>query len=262
MNSIYYDYFYFYDKPIKYEGITIYPVTMDKYMEFYSSIDCLLINKNRTPDINIIKMSYLEYIYKTVSDEIEQSNGEKSETWNKFYMLMTTVLRVDYNQIFITINQNNEVVFVVNYKNEDDTIRQVIINKTKFDEIKNIICGYNLVELPDETIDPKLEKALQDAEAFRNKNSEKMGTIEDQIICVLISTSLRMEDIENLTIRKFQKILERVDYKLHYQLYKTAEMNGAEFKKKIPHWRSLIEHDRYEGLIVDYDTTVEKFQKK
>ena len=48
------------------------------------------------------------------------------------------------------------------------------------------------------------------------QNEYKMCSLEDQMVCVLISTSLKFEDINKLTIRKFSKILERVDYKLHY----------------------------------------------
>ena len=75
------------------------------------------------------------------------------------------------------------------------------------------------------------------------------------MICVLISTSLKLEDIYNLTIRKFSKVLERVDHKLHYQIYLSAEMSGmVKFKdeSKIQHWMAdLTRKDRYSDVKID-----------
>ena len=66
---------------------------------------------------------------------------------------------------------------------------------------------------------------------------------------------MKLEDIYNLTIRKFSKILERVDYKLHYQIYKSAEMSGmVSFKDGNPfkHWMAdLTKSDKYEEVKVD-----------
>lgn len=259
-----YDYFYYHDKPISYKNILIHPVRVVDYIPFYYCIDCLLINKNRIPDIKIIQMTYLEYICFEISNVLNSGNieGDDSKIVTKFFSLISLIFKIDMSQMIFVPYGNSVALLISDYKiGEDDEPYNVIIDSDDFDEIKRIICEYHLIELPDENLDPKLEQVLQEAMNFRNKNNEKMGSLEDQFVCVMISTSLKLEDIEKLTIRKFQKILERVDHKLHYQLYKTAEMNGCEFKSKIHHWMSEIKHDKYAGLMVDYDSTFEKFKK-
>ena len=77
------------------------------------------------------------------------------------------------------------------------------------------------------------------------------------MICVLISTPLKLEDIYGLTIRKFDKILKRVDAKLHYQIYLSASLSGmVTFKddNSIQHWMNdLTKSDKYADVKVDMD---------
>ena len=84
------------------------------------------------------------------------------------------------------------------------------------------------------------------------------------MICVLISTALSTEQIHNLTIRKFIKILQRVDHKMHYEIYKTAECSGmVKFKEGIDHWMSEIKRNKYSDVIVnsdDYESLKNKIQ--
>ena len=72
-----------------------------------------------------------------------------------------------------------------------------------------------------------------------------------------IKVSYKLEDIYKLTIRKFSKMLQRIDHKLHYQIYLSAEMSGmVEFKNKdaIVHWMNdLSNKDEYQDVKVDME---------
>lgn len=260
-----YDSYYYYDNPVPYKGILIYPVKVKDAILFYMSIPTLLINKNRIPDVKIIQMKYLDYILHLIDKELSEIKDiEDSQIIRQFYSLMCLSFKVKINQIGMLWDENGKAILKVSdYDCGDGIIKDVFITGAEFEDVKKIICGYNMVELPDDTIDPKFEQAVEEARKFRNKNADIMGSLEDQFVCIMISTSLTLDDIKELTIRKYQKILERVDFKLHYQIYKTAEMSGAvEFKQPIKHWRTEIKNDKYEGLIVDYDSTVDKFTQK
>lgn len=260
-----YDSYYYYDDPVPYKDILIYPVKVRDAMLFYISIPTLLINKNRIPDVKIIQMKYLDYILHMIDQELSEINDiENSQIIRQFYNLMCLSLKVKISQIGMFWDENQKAIIKISdYDCGEDGIKDVFINGADFEEIKKIICEYNMVELPDDTIDPKFEQAMEEARKFKNKNADIMGSLEDQFVCIMISTSLTLDDIKELTIRKYQKILERVDFKLHYQIYKTAEMSGnVEFKQPIKHWRTEIKNDKYEGLIVDYDSTVDKFTQK
>jgi len=263
--TVEYDLYYYYDKPVPYNDIKIYPIKVEESYLFYMSIPCLLIKKNRIPDIKIIRMSYLDYIYSVLVEEVKHLDDiENSQTVRQFNTLMQLCLKINFNQIdFITDENDKAVLRLNNYECNDGTVKDVFITGSMFDDIKKIICEYNMVDLPDETIDPKLEEALEEARKFKTKNDGIMGSLEDQYVCITLSTSYKFEEIYELTIRKFRKILERADHTLHYKIYKSAEMSGAvEFKTPITHWQGELVHDKYAGLAVDYDSTVDKLTQK
>ena len=56
-------YFFMYDEPVPYKNLMIYPAIMKEYISFFTCVDCLMINKNIIPDIKVIKMSYLDYLF-------------------------------------------------------------------------------------------------------------------------------------------------------------------------------------------------------
>lgn len=219
-----YEIFYIYDEPVKYKNLTLYPATIRDYLRFYFFSECLTLDKNSISDAKIISMTYLDYMYSVSTEE------------NPYVAYFDALLRIlTKNKDLKTKygrNQKNKPIFIVG---EDE------YNSSDFDEIKQIICEYNMVELPDETIQKEIRDNMKKAQELRRKSSGKMASLEDQIICVMISTNLTLEKIYDLSIRKFSKILERADLKLHYEIYLSASMSGmVEFKDKsfIKHWMS------------------------
>jgi hypothetical protein len=230
--------------------LLINPVTMKDYLRFFVSVNCISIDKNKIPNPNIISMGYLDFLFHLINDDV---NGE-------YYKIMLCDLfnlccGLEISNIKYQANEMNKFNLILGIKQEDGTIRNETINKRDFDNIRNIILRQNIPDYNDTYIDPKVEEALKETEDFINKHKKKMGSLEDQIICVLISTSLNLKEIQNLSIRKFTKILQRVDYKLHYEIYKTASMSGmVSFKEEIDHWMSEISNKKYSNAT---DTTVE-----
>lgn len=234
----------------------INPVTMKDYLRFYISINCLLIEKNKIPDPNIIRMSYLDFLFYMAENT---PNGS-------FYLFMLCDLLnlccgIEEERIQYIKDDNNKINLILGVKQEDQSYIDIVLNKKDFDNIKNIILHQNMPDYDDSYIDPKVEQALKEADEFINRHKKKMCSLEDQLICVLISTSLNMEQIKNLTIRKFTKILQRVDFKLHYEIYKTASMSGfVSFKEEIDHWMSEISNDKYSNAILDYSQFKNKME--
>ena len=240
----------YFDEPIPYKELLIYPVTMKDYLEFHSAVSCLLIDKNSIPDANIISMSYLRFLY-------YQSLENKEPYIYMIKVLLCLVLHIDINE---------EINFYVDDKNKAFfKVRGVEYNADDFDNITKIIFEQNCITPIDETIQKEVRDALEKAEEYKQRqNKQKMCSLEEQMICVLISTSLKMNDIYNLTIRKFEKILQRVDAKLHYEIYLNASMSGfVEFKDKgaIQHWMNdLSKDDKYSDVKVDMDTMRNKIE--
>lgn len=266
MNN-FYEYKMFYDEPIPLKkDLLVYPITVRDYFNFYMCADILTIEKDRIPDIKIIKMTYFDFICDLIIKE-NQSDSEYKPMTIKFFSLLELCLKISAENMFIDKDVNGFYFLKLLYENknfeEKDDFDIITIDSKEFEIMREIICSQNLIELPDMKIDPEMKKALDEALAFKNKNAKKMGSFEDQIVCILISTNLKCDDIYNLTLRKFQKILQRVDFKLHYEIYKTAESTGSvTFKKPIDHWMSDISNDKYEGLISETEDMVDGFNGK
>ena len=65
------------------------------------------------------------------------------------------------------------------------------------------------------------------------------------------------DQVLELSLRKFIKLLQRVDAKLHYQMYMTAQLSGmVEFKDKsiLRHWMSELEREnKNDDVLLDYN---------
>ena len=219
-----YEVSYIFDEPVKYKNLTIYPALVKEYLQFFYYAECFTLDKNSVNDAKVISMTYLDYMY------------SESTTEHHYISFFDAILKIVTRNPELKTrygrNEKNKPVFFV-----DDTE----YNSTDFEEIKTIICEYNDVELPDDTIQKEIRDNMQKARELRSKNNMKLAPFEDQIVCVLISSSLSLEQIYNLPIRKFLKILERADATLHYKVYLAASMSGmVDFKDKsfIKHWMS------------------------
>ena len=98
---------------------------------------------------------------------------------------------------------------------------------------------------------------LKKADEIRNKGKTP-SDIEKQEMAVVIGSSLTLEDVKNMTIRKFYIALELIDKKLHYTIAKQASLSGfVEFKQEITHY--LIEDNRgIEDSVIDYSQFKDK----
>ena len=243
--------YFTYDKPVPYKELLIYPVKVIDYLNFFISVNCLTFDKNKIPDPNIIKMSYLDFLFYTF---------EKDENGKVYLMMLLEIfkicLNIDYNQIEYIEDEKGKINFIFNleYGDEEKEYKKIIIDKKDFDNIKKIILLQNIPDYDDTYIDPKVEAVLKEAQEFMNRNKKKISSLEDQIICVMLALNeVDNKKIHNLTIRKFTKILQRYDYKLHYEIYKQAECSGmVTFKEDIDHWMSELSSKKYSDVIIDY----------
>jgi hypothetical protein len=271
MASEYEDYFIF-DDPIPYKNLLVYPVLMKDYIKFHKNIDAFLFNKNRIPNPEIIQMSYFEFLwYISVADDKSAEYIYKALEILKLCLkfIKTIYQDQDGNELDEPIYIEEEI-YQVDISLDENYKPFLIINgekytKKDFKQLRRIICEQNSIELPeDNKMNPEMEKVLMEAQAFinRTKNHFKICSLEDQIICVMISLNCTAHHIKNnISIRKFQKILHRVDAKLHYEIYKTAEMSGfVKFKdnSSVKHWLSDLHVDKFANVKTDYEGFIGK----
>jgi len=218
---------------------------MSDYFEFFNYINCLTIEKDKIPDAKIISMSYLEFLYNIKDDK---NDSDSMTCGDMLFNIVRICFNVDPNTLEY-INSNGKITLKIN--NEE-------INKKEFDTLRRIICYQNSPDYDDTYIDPTLKQALDDADKLRSKDISMGSTsLERQILCVISGTPFKLEDIINMTIRKFLLLLEIVKEKVDYLIHKSGECSGnVTFKKPITHWM-YHKNSKFDSL-VNYDSFKEK----
>jgi len=230
----FYEYELTYDKSIQYKDLVISPVRMHEYLNYYIAINCLLFKKNNTADTKIISMSYLDYLFYLIN-----SSEDNRIYLHMLYEIFRICCGLKYEEIKYSVDEKGKTKLY---------FKDIEYNKKDFDEIKRVILYQNSPDYDDSYIDPNLEEAINEANRLSSSDGGE-STLEDQIICVMISTPLKIEDIENMTIRKFIKTVKKIDAKLHYQIDKGASMSGmVEFKQPITHWM-YSKNNKFSSLI-------------
>jgi hypothetical protein len=227
-----------FDLPIPYKKLKLYPVAIKEYAMFNTFVSCLLVDKNSIPDAKIISMSNLDYLYYTA-----ENNVETTPLLIFFDRLLNLCLKEDdsFSDIEKSIlryrrNENKTSIFTIN--EEEYTADD-------FENIKQIICEQNLVDLPDDNISKEVRDSLEQARIYKNKQAgSESGSFEDYIISLSIATGWSFEYIYSLSIRKFTKAITRMDNFIHYKIYLAASMSGmVEYKDKsfIKHWLTNLD---------------------
>ena len=104
-----------------------------------------------------------------------------------------------------------------------------IITKNDFNDIRKIICHQNLPNFDDSYIDPDLEQDIKDRDEILNKNLVT-PSLEKQECCIIGSgCGYNFETIKDVTMRKFSLLLQTIDSKMHYEIYKSNEVSGCSY---------------------------------
>jgi hypothetical protein len=160
-------------------------------------------------------------------------------------------LKLDYDDIKI-------------YKTKDKKLKLYIkgieVKKKDFDQIRRIVCYQNMPSYDDTYIDPELEQALKEADELRNKENQGTTTLERQMIIVSKEYGYKLNELYDITIRKFVKMLEVADSILHYKVYRTGECSGmVSFKEPLAHY--MYEKDKRFDSLINYDSFKDKFKQ-
>lgn len=240
----------YFDKPIPYKNLEIYPLTVEQYLLFHTFLSCLFLEKKQ--QIEYINMSYLKFLIE------EFSHGNTIPIYH-LVLLLELCLKMKFTeQIGDNIQFKN---FEFGYKDNKPyfKIGKFYYNNNDLEYIKNIICLQQGVVNEEEHIDSELKKFLE--KSLKLQQIKNFGDLEDLIVCVTISTVYKLEDIYKLPIRKFNKILERIDKKMNYQIMKTAEMSGmVKFNSEIEDWRTDTDYkSKYDSVLMKKEEFDNKF---
>lgn len=231
------------DEPIEiFDDLFIHPIKMRDYIRFSISSSVLKINKNESNDPKIISMSYLDYLIYLMRTEQPVGKYGLNVTESLLGMIMALVTQDEKINIEYGTNEKKKSYLIIG---------KTKLYKKEFEKLRKLILLQNIPDYEETYINPELAKDLEKAEKIRNKGRVPCD-IEKQEMAVVIGSSLTLEDVKNLSIRKFFIALELIDKKLHYTMAKTASLSGfVEFKSDIVHY--LIENESsMEDKVIDY----------
>lgn len=225
--------------------LVLYPVTMEHIFEFSIYKQAILVRKNSMfPVKKIIKMSYLEFLYFTFN------NAEFADEYQMFllpsyYVFAFQLLRLVFKNQTVEINMNSGGF----------RINGVEITDDQFDDFRRIIILQNGIDFDiDEFIHYDTEQKLIEAQ---NATSDKDdSTIEDYIDSVCVALNRHEQEIKDMTIRKFWRLVKRITKRDMFTAMKSAESTGmVKFKEPVQYWMSSIEEkDKYDNVKTDAQT--------
>lgn len=282
------DKYFTYDLPVPFGKLNLYPVSIREYNEFLSSSACLTLNKN--DDIKGIRMSNIDYLISKMQDEKEGpmwslrftkivelclhiKSGLKCPKCGKFmnfeefYIKYEDESIIDKNSI-LNCECGGKFQETIKFK-ENDKGKKIFIfdgievdNQT-FNKLRKYIMYQNL---PDYKDDSWVDKAIRDDQAAKNElKSRGSGTasLERKIIGVCTNMHWKIEEVMNMTIRKFLMILGMIDDIMNYQITRTGLMSGFASLPKgetIEHWLYKKDEGMY-GRAMDADSYVSQIKK-
>lgn len=225
--------------PFKYKGVLLHPIQMKYIDKFYQYANCLLIEKNKIPDVNVIKMSYLRFLF-----ELSHSDKQFKIYWKYLTKLLILVFRQKFH--FVSIGDKIGI-----------KVKNKILTEKDFDNIRRIICKQNLILLNEDLLNPEIEKAIKEAREFLSKK-ETPATMEENILSFFAATGYEPQKIKNLTVYIFNKTMQRLNLMKSWEVYTYASLKLGE-SDKIQHWLSHIPE---KGLYDDVTMTEDEFNKK
>lgn len=282
------DKYFTYDLPVPFGKLTLYPVSIKDYNEFLSSSACLTLNKN--DDVAGIRMTNIDYLLSKMQDEKEGpiwslrftkivelcfhiKSGLKCPKCGKFMSFEEFYIKyedkgiVDKNSI-LNCECGGKYQETIKFK-ENEKGKKIFIfdgievdNQT-FNKLRKYIMYQNL---PDYKDDSWVDKAIRDDQAAKNElKSRGSGTasLERKIIGVCVNTHWKIEEVMNMTIRKFLMVLGMVDDIMNYTITRTGLMSGFASLPKgetVEHWLYKKDEGLY-GKAMDMDAYTSQIKK-
>ena len=242
-------YFYF-DKPVPYEVnggvVLIYPIELMDSELFLASCDILVINKNATPSVEIIQMSYLEFLVREVlKEEVNRA---------KLQILLKYCLHLEKPRIVIDGNK---------YLIADDEA-DVLINSRQFEDIRRIIMYQNVLHYDDSYIDSDLKKAMEETDVLKHTGTE-LPSVERKMAIITAHCGMPKSEQLKMTYRShcllFEEVSGEVEFSTARLMVFLANMfSGKKGKpQEIDHWIYRKKKDKFEGYVTELNQHTQKF---
>ena len=238
-------YFYF-DKPVPYKlsdttHIDITPISVYDSEVFLSSCDILQIDKNALNSVEIIQMSYLDFLLKVMlpTDKSGLLLDKLSNIFRLCLGMKTWKLKVKEKQKLSIVAP-------------DDSFE---ITGKQFDDIKRIILYQNVPHYDDSYIDPDLKKMMDEVDRLKSQGISAPN-LERRMAIITAHCGVNKQTLMQYTMRSLQLLFEECAGEVEFTTLRPIMLYAGK-AKELEHWIYKKKKDRLDGYI----TSVESYNK-
>lgn len=238
-------YFYF-DKPVPYKlsdttHVDITPISVYDSEVFLSSCDILQIDKNALNSVEIIQMSYLDFLLKVMlpTDKSGLLLDKLSNIFRLCLCMKTWKLKVKEKQKLSIVAP-------------DDSFE---ITGKQFDDIKRIILYQNVPHYDDTYIDPDLKKMMGEVDRLKSQGISTPN-LERRMAIITAHCGVNKQTLMQYTMRSLQLLFEECAGEVEFTTLRPIMLYAGK-AKELEHWIYKKKKDRLDG----YVTSVESYNK-
>ena len=216
-------------------------------MIFTSSYGILDIDKNLSTEVEVIQMSYLQFLMDRVIPFVEHSKQQ---------LVNICLLCLGFEFPYIDLNEKGKPIlidFAQDTESKDIYPRHIITAK-EFDEIKKIILYQNLPNFDDEYINPELKANMEEYDRLKGKNIVQ-PTLERRMAIISAHTGISKAEQNAMTLRAHSSLFAEVVGEVEFSANKPMALYAG--KGDNVQWIFQKAKGKYD----EYITSVEKFNK-
>lgn len=256
--------YFTFDEPVPFCGLKIYPVTVRNYNNFLSVSECFLLNKNDDP--KGIRSSHLDYLISKLNDK------ENGQIWSlKFSRLLELIFGIEnglkcpkcgkfmsfgeyareYNdpknagKDILACECGGHYDVMIRYETDEKTKKKVlvvdghVINSKDYSMLRKLPLYQNMPDYRDDSwVHPEVRAdQAKKQQILAKKNGPTMASLERKIVCVAAKSSYKINEIYDMSMRKFIMLLGIIDDAITYETTRVGLMTGmVSHKGPIDHW--------------------------
>ena len=230
--------FFYFDLPAEYKIgdkiLHIYPISVKDSEVFLSSMSVISIDKNAVDSVEIIQMSYLDFVYKVLFQDVVNVS--------KFLNILKYCLHI--NKPFVGYTEQNRP-----YLRDNETGLE--IKAKDFENIRRIILYQNLIHYDDEYINPDIKKMMSEVDAVKGAGVEQ-PTIERKMAIITAHCGISKQEQMNMTFRSHSLLFEEVYGEVEFETTRPILMYAGK-GNEIDHWIYRKKKDKFDGYMTDTD---------
>ena len=205
--------------------LNIKPILVKDYPYYEVAKTILEIQKNEINDIEIIRMSYLDFLFRLIDEDANYVNK---------LLILCNLCFGNYKIAKILHKEKNCLCLC-----EEDEMVKYIITSKEFDEIAKIILNQNDSNYDNRYVNPEVKELM--AQYYKAKGGNiRTPNIEEKKAYVTSKTGIQINELNEMSYRYFDMVY---DASLNSEIYFAQKMVQCSYKYEV---KEDVKHPLFE----------------